>query len=191
VKSIPLSLSNADYRRASEFVIGHLRRLGIAQTSLRPITIIATALYSVALFVVLTAPNFPDDRTRLILKLCVVALIAVPVLFVVCVKRLRLADARALQPLAPSPNETVRITVSAGHVEVRTETMTTQLSWSATSLFVLDQEFAVMLAPRMAPLPITPAACETSDQFISFLRLAQQYKANSAANHLIKDAADF
>ena len=179
--SIPLTLSDADYRRASEFVVGHLRRLGATPTSFRPLTAIAALLYSVALFVILTAPDFTDDRTRLILKFCVAALIAVPVLFAVGIKRLRVADARALQPLAPPPAESVQLAVSASWVEVRTPSMTAQLAWPATSLFVLDLEFAVLLAPRMAPLPITPSACQSPEQFVTFLRVAQQYKANSAA----------
>jgi hypothetical protein len=178
---LPLLLSEADYSRASAFVIGHLRELGATPTSVKPLTVVAVALYMLALFVVQTAPNFQDERTRLIIKLCVAALVAVPILFFIGVKRLRIADARALQPLMPSPGEPLSIAISANQLEVRSEFMTTQLSWSAASLFVLNTDFAVLLAPRMAPLPLTPAACKSQDEFLTFLRVAQQYKANSGA----------
>jgi hypothetical protein len=181
VTSIELQLTDADYRRATAFVIAHLRALGRMPTSLRPLSVMAATLYGAALFVIAEAPNYSDDRTRLLIRGSVLALMAVPFLFAIGVKRLRLADAKAMQPLEPQSSESVHVSISASGVEVQTGSMATQLQWSAVSIFVLDPQFAVFLAPRMAPLPIVPSASATQEAFLLFLSHAQQYKANSAA----------
>ena len=179
--TLEVQVSQADYARASEFVVSHLRRLGQRPTSLLPWSIIATLLYSTPLFVIVVAPNGLDDHTRTILRVSVCALLLVPALFVFGVHRLRRADARALQPLAPPPSERVKMAATAAELCIETEAFKTAIPWSSAAVYVVDDEFAVVLAPRMAPFPITRSGSATPEQFYLFLRHAQQYKVASAA----------
>ena len=71
------------------------------------------------------------------------------------------------------------VKVAADGVEITTPTMFVRLLWASASLFVVSEDFAVLLAPRLAPLPITPAGWATKEAFFTFIRHAQQYKANS------------
>jgi hypothetical protein len=179
--TLEVQVSQADYARASTFLVSHLRRLGQRPTSLLPWSIIATMLYSTPLFVIVVAPNGLDDHTRTVLRASVLALLLVPALFVFGVYRLRRADARALQPLAPPPSERIAMEATAAELRIETEAFKTTLPWSSAAVFVVDDEFAVVLAPRMAPFPVTKAGSASPEQFYLFLRHAQQYKAASAA----------
>ena len=179
--TLPLRLSQADYDRAFQFVFGHLHRAGKTSTSFKPLLGMATALYLAGLFVISTAPNYVDGKDRVIIKSSVLLLVAVPPLIALGAWRLRKADARALRPLAPSPEEELSVSVSADRLYLRTEKLTAEFQWSAVNLFVVGPDFAVLWLPRMAPLPLTASACTKADEFLDFLRLAQQYKAHNAA----------
>jgi cytochrome c biogenesis protein CcdA len=181
VTTLPLRLSQGDYDRASEFVLSHLRRAGTTPTSVMPLMVMATVLYMAGLFVITTAPNYVDGKDKAIIKACVLLLIAAPPLIALGAWRLRKADARALQPLRPSPEEELSVSVTAESVRLHTGQLTADFNWSVVNLFVLGPDFAVLWLPRMAPLPLTPSACAKPDSFLDFLRLAQQYKANNAA----------
>ena len=179
--SLKLQLKPEDYSRAFAYVLRHMRRAGQTSTSLGPWSILATVLYTIPLLVIVVAPNYQDDHTRLLLRGAVVALLLVPLVFVLGVVRLRKADAKALQPLEPSPSELVTVEATAEHLTIKTDTMNAQFPWSAASVFALDEEFAVVLVPRFSPLPVTRAGSPSPEEFYLFVRHAQQYKAASAA----------
>jgi hypothetical protein len=179
--TLSVKVSAADHARAAAFILGHLRRLGQRPTSLLPWSIITTALYTTPLFVIVTAPNGLDDHTRTILRIAVLVLMLVPALFVFGVYRLRKADARALRVLSPPALENVSLDATAEGLSIETESMKSSLPWSSASVLVVDEAFAVVLAPRMAPVPITKSGSTSAEEFYVFLRHAQQYKAASAA----------
>lgn len=178
---LSLRLTQSDYSRASAFVVDKLRRAGATPTSLKPLALLAYVLYAVPLFVIVTAPNHQDEAIRSVLRWSVLALLIVPALFVIGVSRLRRADAKALASLASQANEPVLLEATASNLAVSTSSMTAVFQWTAVSVFVVDLEFAVLLAPRIAPIPVTKAGSTSEEEFFTFLRHAQQYKVASAA----------
>ncbi|MFT3664992.1 hypothetical protein [Piscinibacter sp.] len=150
-------------------------------TSLKPLALLAYVLYTVPLFVILVAPNHQDEAIRSVLRWSVLALFIVPAFFVVGISRLRLADAKALASLAPHAEEPLTLEATASNLTVTTTSMTAVFHWSAVSVFVIDAEFAVLLATRTAPIPVTKVGSTSEEEFFAFLRHAQQYKAASAA----------
>lgn len=126
VATLDIQVSEADYARATAFVPGHLRRLSRCPTPLAPWSIIATLLYTLPLFAIVTAPNGLDDRTRLILRGAVLCLLLVPALFVFGIYRLRKADASALQRLEPRCSMPTAATAAACAPSRRWPACTTQ-----------------------------------------------------------------
>lgn len=179
--SVTLRVEQADYDRAWGFVLGQLRRQGKTPTSLRPIGILASLLFSVPLFVLVSGPTHLHADDRQIIRWSVLALMVVPVLFAIGVSRLRKADARALQPLAPSAQEPLHLEANAAEFSASTETMRVAFPWSAVSIFVLEPRFVVLLAPRVAPFPLPLRGTVSEDEYYTFVRHAQQYKEAASA----------
>ncbi|MGE3347499.1 MAG: hypothetical protein AB7I35_08695 [Ramlibacter sp.] len=174
-------VEQADYDRAWGFVLGHLRRQGKTQTSLRPLAIIAWLLFSIPLFVLVSGPSYLHESDRQLIRWSVLALVLVPLLFAFGVSRLRRADARALQPLAPSTEEPLHLVASSTEFSASTETMRVAFPWSAVSIFVLDPQFVVLLAPRVAPFPLPLRGTDGEAEYYTFVRHAQQYKEAASA----------
>jgi hypothetical protein len=179
--ALSLRVTQADYNRASAFILSHLRRQGASQTSLKPLSILAYLLYAIPLFVIITAPNGQTESTRTAVRAAVLALVVVPFLFALGVARLRKADARALSFLEPPMDEAITIEANAANLRITTAAMDASFPWSAVALFVLDSEFAVILLPRIAPLPLTCEGSTTPGEFFTLLQHMQQYKAASEA----------
>lgn len=93
--------------------------------------------------------------------------------------RLRKADARALRPLATPPSEMVFAEATAGGMKVAIAGITFHLAWSEASVVVVDETFAVVVAPLLAPIPLTREGASSSEDFYLFLRHAQQFKSAS------------
>ena len=178
---IETQVTPQDYARASSFVVTKLRQAGRTQTSLAPLSILSILFFTIPLFVIATAPNAHDAHTKLLIRGSVLALFIVPFLFVFGVWRLRKADARALRPLATPQSETVFAEATASGMKVAIAGMTFDLPWSQASVLVVDETFAVVLAPLLAPIPLTRAGASSSEGFYLFLRHAQQFKSASAA----------
>jgi hypothetical protein len=183
--SVNVRVEQADYDRAWDFVVAHLRRHGKTPTSLRPLSYIAWFLFSIPLFVLVSGPNHLHANDRKIIRWSVLALMVVPLVFAFGVSRLRKADTRALQGLAPSAEEPLHLEVSAAGLSASTGTMRAAFPWSAVSIFVLDPQFVILLAPRVAPFPVPLRGTGGEDEYYTFVRHAQQYKeAASAASYL-------
>jgi len=184
VAKLNLRLTQSDYVRASAFVIDRLRRINSTSTSLKPLALLAYILYSIPLFVIVEAPNYQDEAIRSVLRWSVLALFIVPTLFVIGVNSLRRADAKALASIRPRAEEPITVDATASNLTVTTPSMTAAFHWHAVSVFVIDAEFAVLLAPRTAPIPVTKAGSASEEEFYTFLRHAQQYQAASAPTQL-------
>jgi hypothetical protein len=181
VASVTVRVEQADYDRAWGFVVGHLRRQGKTPTSLRPLGILAWFLFSIPLFVLVSGPTHLHANDRQLIRWSVLALMVVPLLFAFGVSRLRKADTRALQPLAPSTEEPLHLEASASEFSASTETMRVAFPWSAVSIFVLEPQFVVLLAPRVAPFPLPLRGTGGEDEYYTFVRHAQQYKDAASA----------
>jgi hypothetical protein len=174
--SLTVEVEQADYDRAWGFVVGHLRRQGKTPTSLRPIGILASLLFSVPLFVLVSGPTHLQPNDRQLIRWCVLALMLVPALFAFAVSRLRKADARAMQPLAPNAEEPLHLEASAVGLTANTQTMNVTFPWSTVSIYPIDPQFVVFLAPRVAPFPLPLRGSVSQDDYYTFVRHAQQYK---------------
>jgi hypothetical protein len=179
--SVNVRVEQADYDRAWDFVVARRCRQGKTPTSLRPLSYIAWFLFSIPLFVLVTGPTHLHANDRQIIRWSVLALMVVPLIFAFGVARLRRADTRALQRLAPSAEEPLHLEASAAGLSVSTETMRAAFPWSAVSIFVLDPQLVILLAPRMAPLPLPLRGTAGADEYYTFVRHAQQYKEAASA----------